>query len=513
MSEAEVPEGVCQGNESASLLAPGQNCLAVATAHRTAMLIDGAAYLAALDDVLRQATRSIFIAGWDFDAEVRLRPQDGPDALPLGDLLRKLVEERPELEVRILVWSLATMHAPGAALPLLLGAPWQDHPRIQLRLDTQHPLYAAHHQKIVVVDDSVAFVGGIDLTLGRWDTQAHEAGHPLRTEAGGKPCPPVHDVQLAVDGNAARVVAAVARERWRDAIDETFPLVPAAERWPKGLDPDFTEVQVAIARTMPRLGGRGAVMEISRLTEDMLRAARHSIYIEAQYFTARRLRRVLGEILRRPAGPEIVVVCTQVANGIIERFIMGANRERLLRALKRHDRYNRLHVYYPVVPELEDQEYLLVHAKVMIIDDTVLRVGSANLNNRSFGLDTECDLAIEADRPAVRAAIAHCRDRLLGEHLAVDPALVRAAIRREGSLVRAIERLNRNPRCLQPMQVKPGPTRSFPGTRLLDPEHPFRVMEVFRRLLRRRPYRLRDDLRRTSVTAKSSPPNASGTRK
>jgi phosphatidylserine/phosphatidylglycerophosphate/cardiolipin synthase-like enzyme len=78
---------------------------------------------------------------------------------PLSDpFLRSLVEARPDLEVRILVWSIAVLHAPGSPMELLVGAEWQQHPRIHVKLDTEHPVYAAHHQKIVVIDDRVAFV-------------------------------------------------------------------------------------------------------------------------------------------------------------------------------------------------------------------------------------------------------------------------------------------------------------------------------------------------------------------
>src|SRR5690606_12209369 len=144
-------------------------------------------YFAALEASLRRADRSIIIIGWDFDARIRLRPQDGADTLTLADLLRSLVEKRPELHIRILVWSLATVHAPGKTLPLLFGASWARHERIELRLDTHHPAYASHHQKIVIIDDSVAFVGGMDLTVARWDRPGHVPNEELRTDPDGAP--------------------------------------------------------------------------------------------------------------------------------------------------------------------------------------------------------------------------------------------------------------------------------------------------------------------------------------
>lgn len=478
-SEIGAQGDVETNNRQAPVLKPGYNCRQVATAHRTAVLIDGAAYFAVLEKALRSATRSIFIVGWDFDARIRLRPQDGSDAPALGDILRRLVEERPDLEIRILIWSLAPVHAPGAATALVFGAEWQDHPRIHLRLDTHHPMHAAHHQKIVTIDGSLAFVGGIDLTVDRWDRAGHAADEPLRSRPDGSRYEPVHDIQVVVSGPAARLPARVAHERWRDFTGEEVPLDKPADRWPRSLSPDFTNVPVGISRTLPALDARPAVEESAALMEDLLRAAGRTIYIEAQYFTAKRLRGILREVLSRPDAPEIVVVGPLNANGIIERFIMGANRERLLRSLGKTRHYDRLRVYYPVTTGAGHVRPVLIHAKLVIVDDRLLRIGSSNLNNRSVGLDTECDLVIEADRPETRQVIADYRDRLLAEHLGVNPAEIADAIHRQGSLIGAINALNGD-KCLRPLAVGKGTTHSFPGTRFLDPERPFRLMERFR---------------------------------
>ena len=155
------------------ILEPSLNCWRIENASRATVLIDAAAYFACLERSLREARRSVLIVGWDFDGRIMLgRGAEVEGAQPLGPLLRSLVEARPDLEIRILVWSIAVLHAPSDSLPLLLGADWQEHARIQLRLDTEHPIYGAHHQKIVCIDDRLAFAGGIDLTVGRWDTTA-----------------------------------------------------------------------------------------------------------------------------------------------------------------------------------------------------------------------------------------------------------------------------------------------------------------------------------------------------
>ena len=130
---------------------------------------------------------------------------------------------------------------------------WQDHPRIRLRLDTHHPLYAAHHQKIVCIDDALAFSGGIDLTVMRWDSTEHRADDPLRRDPDGEPYGPVHDMQMAVQGDAAKALVDVVRERWRRAclapprrVDADGPALAA------GPAPDFNGARIGIARTFPR---------------------------------------------------------------------------------------------------------------------------------------------------------------------------------------------------------------------------------------------------------------------
>ncbi|HSM20398.1 MAG TPA: phospholipase, partial [Hyphomicrobiales bacterium] len=316
------------------ILRPGRNCWRIATARRASLLVDADAYFLRLEQALQRARRSILILGWDFDASIRLRP-DGEDASPpLGDLLRGLVEQHPELHVRVLVWSLSTLHAPGASLPLLLGAPWQEHPRIDLRMDRRHPLYAAHHQKIVCIDDAVAFVGGMDLTVARWDTSRHKAEDPRRVNPDGSTYGPVHDLQTIVDGQAAQMVAEVARQRWRGATGEDIPPAPDAEAaWPEDLEPDFTETDIAVARTEPGYGGKEPVHETAALTTDALKAAKRFIYIEAQYLTARRVRSTLLDVLSEKDGPEVVVMMTRSPNGVLEWYFMSANRDRLVRRL------------------------------------------------------------------------------------------------------------------------------------------------------------------------------------
>lgn len=481
------------GASNWTILNPSRNCWRISQCRRATVLIDGADYFAAVEAALRLARHSVLIIGWDFDGRIRLRQDVGPEeSPPLGPFLRSLVEERCELEIRILVWSSAVVHAPGAPGPLLFGADWQNHSRLRLKLDTQHPIYAAHHQKIVCIDDQIAFVGGMDLTVRRWDTSRHAIDDPHRLDPEGKPYEPVHDITMVVDGEAARSVSALARRRWQVATGEELAPVaePDTDSWPANVIPDFTGTAVAIARTMPAWGVDPAVAEAAALTADALQAARQAIYIETQYMTAPFVGDILAHRLQERDGPEIIVLMTYASRGLAERIVMGKNRDRLIRRLRQADRHDRLRVWYPCTPAPDGgHRQVKIHSKLIIVDDVFLRVGSSNLNNRSIGLDTECDLAIEAQTGTERQSITNLRNRLMTEHLDATPAHLADAIHEEsGSLIRAVERLNRGARGLRPFEAMTdrGPSRPVLGTRLLDPQGPFEPLWFLRRKRRRR---------------------------
>lgn len=478
---------------AASLLEPGRNCWQVAQADRAAVLVDGAAYFARAEEAFEAARRSILIVGWDFDGRIRLRPQAGEKGRPLGEMLHALVEARPELEIRILVWSIAPLHAPSEARPLVFGARWQDHPRIHLRLDTRHPIYGAHHQKIVCIDDDLAFVGGIDFTVDRWDTTRHDAGDPLRKSPEGSAYGPVHDLQMVVDGDAARALSDLAHLRWRQATgDAAEPVRPGREPlWPADLEPDFQHVPLAIARTAPARGERPALREAAALTLDLLEAARQRIYIETQYLVDFVVGDLLIRHLAKRDGPEILIIAARSLPGAVERFAMGSNRDRLIRRMKQADRFDRLRVCYPVVAGPEGEREILIHSKLIIVDDRLFRLGSSNISNRSVGLDTECDVAIEARNESERRTIVGLRDRLLAEHLGVDPQSVAGALAAEGSLVRTVDALSQDRRGLRAFDAltSTGPTRPIFGTGLLDPRKRFDPLWFLRGKRRRAQHR------------------------
>jgi phosphatidylserine/phosphatidylglycerophosphate/cardiolipin synthase-like enzyme/uncharacterized membrane protein YdjX (TVP38/TMEM64 family) len=469
------------------ILKPGKNCWCIEQADRVAFLVDGAAYFHAFRETVKQARHSVLIIAWDIDSRVELvREQEPDDGFPvrLAEFLNSMLERNDQLHVHVLDWDFPMLMAADREWLPLHKEEWTSHPRMHFHLDDRFPAGACHHQKIVVVDDQVAFVGGLDLTTGRWDTPEHRPEDQRRCEVAFGPVPqPYHDIQIMVRGPIAATLGGLARERWRLATGQALepPLVhPGPSYWPDYLSWDLENVPVAIARTVPKYESQAEVREIEPLLLDAIAAARESIYIEAQYFTANKVVSALLRCLEDPAGPEIVVVLPVHTAGWLSQSTMDVLRERLFKRLLDADRHDRLRLYWPQVPGL-NEECVNVHSKIIIIDNELLRIGSANLNNRSMGVDTECDLVIEANGEArMQSAVNAFRCRLLGEHLGRDPTEIAAAFEQEGSLIRTIERLSGSERTLQPMQLRVTPEMDalVPDTQILDPDQPIDAAEL-----------------------------------
>jgi len=459
-----------------SLFQADRNCWRIERADRVAFLIDADAYFKAFVAAARKAQRSILIVGWDFHSRTRLLCKDERGReLELGKFLNDLVKRRRGLQVHILIWDYPMIFGLDREWAPSYGFGWKPRRRVHFRYDNTQPVGGSHHQKIVVIDDAIAFCGGIDLTCKRWDTCDHAPDNQDRVVQ-GTPYPPFHDLAMAVDGDAAKALGDLVRERWRRASDETLaPAHVRGDAWPDDLRPDIErEVPVAISRSEPECDGRPGVREVEQMYLDMIAAAKRSIYIENQYFTADKIGQALADRLAEPDGPEIIVVLRQLSHGWLEELTMQNLRTRLIAKLKSADRYGRLRVFYPYIDGLKDGTCIDVHAKMMIVDDEVVRIGSANLANRSMGLDTECDLTIAAaGREDVRSAIAQLRCKLLGEHLGFEPDEVQRALETQGSLRAAIEALQRPERTLKPLNdVVEIPEAVLNMASVADPEKP-----------------------------------------
>ncbi len=454
-------------------LIPDVNCWRATTADRAALIVDAADYFRLARRAMLEARSQILLIGWDFDTRVLLDPDCSDDApAKLGDFLSWLAGERHCLDIRILNWNIGAIKLLGRGTTALRLARWMSHRGITFKMDSAHPLGACHHHKVVVIDDRIAFCGGIDMTAARWDTRDHrDADERRRRPTTGRLYGPWHDASLAVTGEAARALGDYARERWRNACGESLaPPAEAGDVWPEQLEPQFRDVPIAIARTAAAYDGRGSIREIERLYTDMIGSARHCLYSENQYFASRVIAEAIANRLAEPDGPEFVLVQPSSAEGWLEEEVMGAARGRLIQFLRRADRFGRLRFYAPVTAKGED---IYVHSKLTIVDDRMLRVGSANMNNRSMGFDSECDVLIDGRlSDAASSQIARIRTNLLAEHLGTEPGRIDAAIDRNRSLIAAIETLRGHGRTLRPLDIEaPNSLRTaIAESERLDPE-------------------------------------------
>lgn len=470
-----------RGRGMRPILREGKTCWRRSRSARVAFLVDGKPYFAAAAQAMRNARRRITIIGWDFNSGICLQPDSGEKST-LAEMLHRLVAAREELHVYILIWRGSVFYGDNPELfELLFSGKWA-HPRIHFKLDDAHPVASCHHQKIVAVDDALAFVGGIDLTTRRWDDHSHTLCHELRA-VDGESYPPVHDVQAMIDGSAAADIGELTRQRWFNATDERIGAVQGEyDPWPESVQPSLEDHPVGVARTQPRHRLARRVREIKAMLPVAVARAERAIYIETQYFALPGIAHRLVKHLRRADGPEIVIVATRRSKGVLEQYAMAEPRDRLFARLRRADRYGRLGLFY-AVSNGDPESEINIHSKVTIVDDHFVRIGSANLNRRSMGVDTECDIAIEAEHDDARDAIADLRNRLIAEHLCAEPEAFEAAVAERGSVLGAIEHLNRNSRCLVPYAVEPGKRSWIFGRDLFDPARPLSLAGLWARFI------------------------------
>ena len=479
------------------IVLPGRNCWHVERADRFTCVQDAADHFRWVRKALLGARRSIFILGWDLQT-IDLVPQDAAAAasgrgLPeatggptrLDRILAHVARRRADVRAYILIWDYDALYTLERDPFLRWRLGWRMPRHVRFGFDDRHPYAACHHQKVVVVDDAIAFCGSIDLTTHRYDTCRHCCEEPLRTTPDGSAYGPYHEVGAMVSGPAAARLGELARERWRASQGDDGKLPPlapgpATDLWPSDATPDLTHVEVAISRTLPEFESRAAVRECETLLLDAIGAAKRTLYIESQYFTSERIAHALAARLREPDGPEVLVVGPRECDGWLERNTMGAYRGAAFRRMAAADRHGRLRLLYPMASRSRDIP-TFVHSKMLVADDSLLRIGSANLSRRSMGVDTECDLAVDGSRDErAREGIRRVRDRLIGEHLGLTGEQVAAGIARAGSLARFLDDRGGEDRTL--VRIDPAGLEERPISEAVraaaDPEGPVDVETV-----------------------------------
>ncbi|MEO7811708.1 MAG: VTT domain-containing protein [Usitatibacter sp.] len=465
------------GSDPVSLFRPGENCCAAGTAKRVGLLVDGEQYFAAFMRAAERAERSILILAWDFDSRTVMGyDEQNRPLLTMGEFLNGLCQRKPQLRVRILDWDFPMVYGTEREYSPIFGLPWKPHRHIQFRFDDTHPLAGSHHQKVVVIDDKMAFAGGLDITNKRWDSPQHAPDDPRRVFQDA-PYPPFHDAMIAFDGEVAREMAALARKRWHSGTGRKVkPVETGGDPWPDEIRVELQDVPLSIACTHAPKGADPGVRHVETLYLDMIRRAKRYIYIENQYFTSEKIGNALEARLREPDPPEIVVVTRLLSHGWLEEHTMTMLRTRLVRQLRAADTKGCLHVYYPHIDGLCENTCIDLHSKVMIVDDEWLRIGSSNLSNRSMGVDSECDVTAEAQGdPHRRTVIRGFRDRLVAEHAGVDVEKLAAAIDELGSMAPAIAKLSHGPRRLERLADEEVNEALLAAARIGDMEAPISI--------------------------------------
>lgn len=414
-----------------NLFQEGSNCWRIATASHASMVVDAEDYYRALHEGIRKAKHSVFIFGWNVDGRIPLvRGDDVIDGYPstLHELIVQCARANPDLEFYINQWGHPFLLAGDREF--LPAARWraENCPNIHFRFDNIVPLQASQHQKIVVIDDAIAYSGGLDIGTMRWDNRRHHPADPLRQDFNDnddkntQPYIPNHDVQMVVSGQAAKCLAELARKRWFMATDyEAIPIRPYQESglpniWPSKNPPQFENIEIAISLTFPSIGDKPAYRQIENLYMDLIQSAEKFIYIENQYLANNDIAKALNRALKKNKNLRVLILSSRDPNGLAEEVIMWSKRILFKRLLRKGSVKDRVAMVYTLSMSDNKSSPVHIHSKVMIVDDTFLQIGSANINDRSMYLDSECDITVIGQDQQTRDIISDLRNDLIEEH-------------------------------------------------------------------------------------------------
>jgi phospholipase D1/2 len=465
------------------VLRPGRNVWREVDASAAGVIVDAADYYYAFYWAARQARRSILISGWQFDSGVKLlRGADAPAGAEVRFLkfLDGLCESNPALHICILAWDFHMVFAGEREWMQRVYFHWMTSKRFHFRFDDAPVAGASHHQKFVVVDGRLAFLGGMDVCESRWDDRCHRAVNPVRLSRGRRQ-KPYHDVQMYMaGGTASAALEELFFDRWQRA-GGTPPALPAA--LPEG-DAHrlrgaihFGAGRIALSRTDPREDGAG-VREVEHLFEDGIAAAARLLYIETQYFSSARMHEALVARMRDPARPrlQIVIIVNERAEALKEEIAVGLRQVKNIEGLRAvaGDTGHDLGCYYSVCADASENTFraTYIHSKLMVVDDRFLTVGSANFTNRSMGVDSELHGSWEAregtDGKLIRS-IRRVRVSLLAEHSGLSGM---AAVRDLARIDGLVRRLNDNTARAGARLLQHGPPTAMQKAALsvVDPE-------------------------------------------
>ncbi|WP_084356155.1 phospholipase D-like domain-containing protein [Novosphingobium lentum] len=466
-----------------------------ANASRAHAVVDAGPYFELMREAMLSARQRILLIGWDFDTRIKIGggrrwwnlPRKQVPPARLGPFMIWLANRNPDLEVRVLKWNFGAMKAFLRGSMIIDLIRWWRHPQIDFKLDSAHPLGCSHHQKIVVIDDRFAVCGGIDMAGDRWDTREHLEHDARRRRPNGDLFGPWHDCTMLLEGDVAKVLGDFGRTRWQQAGGTPMaPCVPQDESpWPERLRAEFRNVSVGISRTRSQYNNVGEVREIEALFIEQIECAKRFIYAENQYFASRTIAEAISRRLAQPDPPEIVLVCPVSSDGWLEQAAMDGARVRLFRSIEDDAHGDRFTIWHPLNSAGTP---IYVHSKLLIVDDEILRIGSANMNNRSMGLDSECDVFIdcardEAGSQPCSAAITRLRHSLLAEHCGLDPTVIPDLLEKHGSMAAMIAHAPQSGKRLQKFvpRALTDTEKALADNEVLDPERPEEMLSFYKR--------------------------------
>jgi phosphatidylserine/phosphatidylglycerophosphate/cardiolipin synthase-like enzyme len=429
------------------VLQVGRNCWNIVPADETGLLIDGCDYYRAFYQAAGKAARYILISGWQFDSDVSLlrdgTVQEDRD-VPLLGFLNELSEKNTDLRIYILAWNFNPVYGLDREWFQKWYFNWTTNERLKFCFDSSHCVGASHHQKFAVVDGATAFLGGLDLCSGRWDDREHCPSNPKRINSDQHPYGPFHDIQSYHSGAVAEGLATLFKERWRIVCGDDLNLPAVSARTPlsfAGCLP-LASHRVGISRTQTRTddGKQESIQEIRQIFVDAITSAESIIYVENQYFSSNAVFKALYQrMTKKQRTPlQIILVLAKDANAFVEKVSIGIVQAKIIGRLRElaAETGHQLGVYYSACLAEDGQEVpIYIHSKLFSVDDRFLSVGSANMNNRSMGLDTEINVTWETsiDEDGLSRSIRDIRTNLLAEHIgAKDPEEVRRLSSIEG---------------------------------------------------------------------------------
>ena len=462
-----------------SLFRPGENCCAVAHADRAAFVVDGADYFAAFMAAAERAQRSIIMLAWDFDSRTGLAFGDDNRArATLGEFLNGLARRRRTLQIHVLDWDYPMIFGTDREFAPLYGFGWKRHRRVHFRFDDSHPLAGSHHQKIVVIDDRLAFVGGLDLT----DAALGHARPPARRSAAHRARQAVSAVPRP-DDRGRRRGGAPARPRSRASAGGSPPASGSgrsrrtAIRGRRRSPPDVTDVNVGIACTSPPVERpRGRAQRRAALPRHDRAGALVHLPREPVLHLAQDRRRRSKPVSPRPTVPRSWLVTRFLSHGWLEEMTMHVLRTRLIKTLRDRRPARPLPRLLPVHRRARGRH---LHRPPLEDDGGGRRVAADRLGQPEQPLDGRRHRV----RPRRRGAPADRRSRGRSAHSAtacsasisgVPADAVAREIERTGTMhggdrrarLRAARRSNRSTSC------RSGPTRWSSTVALADPERP-----------------------------------------